>query len=266
VSDDEVAVLLLSGIAAVIGWAVWYRRILAPRALRPRGPAVALLGWTPVACLGVLLTVLRTAASHDVRDAPQYILLYALMGAAWVVVSSGFFSHTGGVSMRDDVAERGNVAAAVAVAGGLVGVTLCFAGGNIGDGPGWWVVVFCALFSTSALLLLWAISQRLTRSFDVITIDRDLGTATRTALMLVACGLILGRAVAGDWHSAAATVTDFARVGWPSAGLVAFDAWLAHGSGPRADAPETSIVREGLAPGAFYLAAAAAWLLWRGPW
>ena len=43
------------------------------------------------------------------------------------------------------ISSSGATRAAVpAVVGALVGVTFCYAGGNIGDGPGWWVVVFSA--------------------------------------------------------------------------------------------------------------------------
>jgi hypothetical protein len=39
--------------------------------------------------------------------------------------------------------EHGNPAA-----GAILGLTLAFARGNIGNGPGWWVVVFSAGMST----------------------------------------------------------------------------------------------------------------------
>ena len=60
------------------------------------------------------------------------------------------------LSARDDVVERSNRAAIPAIAGGLLAITLCFAGGNIGDGPGWWVVMFCGVLSTGTLLLAWS--------------------------------------------------------------------------------------------------------------
>ena len=39
----------------------------------------------------------------------------------------------------------------------MLGVTLCYAGGNIGNGPGWWVVVFSAGLSTVALFAAWMV-------------------------------------------------------------------------------------------------------------
>ena len=69
----------------------------------------------------------------------------------------------------------------------------CFAGGNVGDGPGWWVVVFCAALSTGALFLLWGALQAATDLADSIVIERDGASAVRLAGFLVACGLVLGR-------------------------------------------------------------------------
>ena len=106
------------------------------------------------------------------RDDPLYFVFYLLMGAAWVGGGARILSFFG-LCARDDVIERGNRAAAAAIAGALLGITLCFAGGNIGDGPGWWVVVFCAVLSTGVLLLFWSILDRATGMADTITIDHD---------------------------------------------------------------------------------------------
>ena len=51
-----------------------------------------------------------------------------------------------------------NAAAAMATAGATIGVTLSYAGGNIGDGPGWWVVVFSAAIATAGLFACWLAS------------------------------------------------------------------------------------------------------------
>mgnify|MGYP006204508805 CR=1 FL=1 len=99
-------------------------------------------------------------------------------------------------SLRE-MAERGNAAAAYAGAGAVVAIALCFAGGNIGDGPGWWVVVFSAALSTGVFYLLWLFFEGQASISDAITIDRDPAVALRIAGFFVGSGLILGRAVAG---------------------------------------------------------------------
>ena len=108
----------------------------------------------------------------------------------------------------------GAPSAAVAIAGALLGITLCFAGGNIGDGPGWWVVVFSAGVATAGLFAAWLLLEALTGISDTVTIDRDLAAGVRLGGLLVACGLRLGWAVAGDWISAEATLRDFAANAW----------------------------------------------------
>ena len=100
------------------------------------------------ACVVLVFGILKTGASYDVVDAPRYLFMYVVLGLAWSRVSEMAFAYVG-LSARDDVIERGNSAAVPAVTGGLVAVTLCYAGGNIGDGPGWWVVVFSAGLATA---------------------------------------------------------------------------------------------------------------------
>ncbi len=50
---------------------------------------------------------------------------------------------------------------------------------------------------------------------DKITINRDNSSGIRLAGYLIGCGLILGRAVAGNWISTSETVGSFFKYGWP---------------------------------------------------
>ena len=173
------------------------------------------MGWfaPPVAGI-ILLFVLRKWSSHDVRNDPLYIFFYMVMGLGW----SGLWNMVlpfAGLSFRDDALERDNNAAGIAISGGLLGVMLAFAGANIGEGPGWWVVVFCAALATGVMLALWMIGSSITRAQEYITIDRDTATGWRAAGYFIGAGLILGRAVAGDWHSTRETLQGFLSEGWP---------------------------------------------------
>ena len=195
-SEDEVFALVASCVLAGIFWIRWYRHCQAVTWLRCGvGLRLAVIA-VPVACGALLWIVLRRLASHDVREAPQYLAMYFAMGAAWVGLGVRLLGLLG-LSVRDDALERRNAAAAWAAAGGLIGLTLCFAGGNIGDGPGWWVVVYSALLSTGTLLLLWVILDRLTGVSESVTVERDVASGMRLGGFLAAAGLILGRAVAG---------------------------------------------------------------------
>jgi hypothetical protein len=258
-SAGEVVLTLASTVFALFMWGRFY---LVPAGLERLGAPRT--GWTalhaaPAACAVVLLLVLRTLASHDVRDDLRYIGMYLALGAAWVAAAALLLPVVG-LSVRDDVHERANAAAAYAIAGALVGVTLAYAGGNVGDGPGWWVVLFSSGLATLALYGLWLILEQFTDVSDHVTIERDPASGVRLGGFLVACGMILGRAAAGDWVSAAATVNDFVRVGFAAVGLVAIAIAVETRARPTMARPAPSPVRWGVAPAAAYISLAAVYV------
>lgn len=85
----------------------------------------------------------------------DYMLLFLAGGACWIFGASGWFSLLG-VSTRADAMRRRNPAAAVAIAGGVVGVVLAYAGSNIGNGPTIWTIPVAAFVATAVLLTLWS--------------------------------------------------------------------------------------------------------------
>lgn len=263
-SGDEVAVLVLSGIAAATAWSVWIVTLFRVPRIRREHAGRPLMFVVPLLALGLLFLVLRTAASSDVRESGTYLTFYMVMGAAWIGAASLWMGIVG-ISPRDDVAERGNQAAAYAIAGGVVAIALCFAGGNIGDGPGWWVVVFSAALATGVFYLLWVFFEDRTSVSDAVTIDRDTASGIRLAGFLIACGLILGRAVAGDWVSVGATLRDFAIVAWPVMVLFVLALLLEPASRPTPARPLPSVATRGVLPGLGYIAAAAAYVASLGP-
>ena len=120
---------------------------------------------------------------------------------------------------RDDVAVRGNAAAAVAWSSLLLALAFCFTGANVGEGPSLWNNVFSTAFSMGGLFLLWGLVEGIGKSSASITEERDLASGIRLGAFFLATGVIFGRAVAGDWTSEYETVRDFIRLGWPAAGL-----------------------------------------------
>jgi hypothetical protein len=255
-SGDEIVVLLLGGVAAVAAWIGWYVPVARVRGfgVRTRGRGV-MASAPPIAAL-LLFAVLKTAAAHDVRDDPRYLLFYMVLGAAWVGLGTRLIPVLG-ISPRDDVLERGNRAASYTVAGALLALTLCFAGGNVGDGPGWWVVVFSAALATAALAVLWLVLDAMAAVTDAITVERDAAAGVRAAAFLIAIGAVLGRAVAGDWVSVAATLRDFAVYGWPVIAVLAAAVLLERGTRPTPARPQPPVGPYGVLPGTLYLAAAA---------
>jgi hypothetical protein len=205
-----------------------------------------------------LFEILKTWASSDVRDSSIYLLFYMVLGAAWIGLAlrcTGF----AGISVRDDAIERRNGAASLALAGSLIGLTLAFAGGNIGDGPGCWVVVFAAGLATLVFFALWIALDAFAHVSDAITIDRDLAMGVRLAGFLTAEGIILGRAVAGDWVSAAATLRDFVIAGgWPSLMLLVAAIGIEHACRPTLHRPTPRLAMFGITPALVYVMAAMA--------
>ena len=263
-SGDEMAVLWISmGLAA---WALyaWYAPAISVQRLGAPSAGLWLLMGIPWVCTALLFIVLKTVSSHDVRDSPVYLLFYVTLGAAWIGTLARFLPLAG-LSPRDDVVERGNGAAAIALAGALLAITLCFAGGNIGDGPGWWVVVFAAGLATGALAVLWLLFDWLTYASDAVTIDRDLASGARVAGLLAGAGLVLGRAVAGDWVSLEATVGDFVVAGWPAPLLFLAAAWIERHAAPSPERPRPPVLAFGALPAALYVGAAAAHVVGLGP-
>jgi hypothetical protein len=150
-SEGEVMVLLGSG--ALGGWGLlrFGKRILQRPSWRTQwGHRKATLG-TPVIHLLIVWAVLRYLASWDVREAPIYLLFYMTLGLAWWTICLAALEMLG-LSWRFDVIERGNRAADLALAGGILGLGLCYTLANIGDGPGWWTVLFPTVLSAVYLV------------------------------------------------------------------------------------------------------------------
>ena len=265
-AESEVFAQMVSLGLGVALWSVWLFRVFRVPARFSRLQERSLLLAVPLVCAAVLFWVLVRYAASDVRDAPVYLFLYMTLGAAWLGVGGSLVLPLFGLSARDDVIERGNQAAAFAISGALLGITLCFAGGNIGDGPGWWVVVFCALLSTGALFVLWTFLDRSTHLHDAVTIDRDPAAGLRLGGFFVGAGLILGRSVAGDWESAAGTLVDFLIAAWPVLVLWGAAVGVERRLQTSPEAPDRTLVSAGLVPALLYAGGGAVAVVLMGPW
>ena len=257
-SGDEVVVTLVSVAAGPVAWAFWLFRARWAQQFRRRGSLDVVAGALAVSTL-LILVVLRTVASFDVVDDLHYQFMYLVLGLAWLRVAQTAFAFAG-LSARDDVVERNNGAAAIALSGALVGAALCYVGGNIGDGPGWWVVVFSAGLSTLTSLALWIVLTLCSPVVDAVTIGRDRATGARLAGFLIALGLVLGRGVAGNWSSGLQTIADFTAALPTAAVILAMAIAVERFARPTADRPEGPIVVLGVLPAIAYLAIAGAGL------
>ena len=254
-SGDEVAVTIGAVILGPVFWVFWLARLRGVAPLRPRRAVAVPLGLTLAACTALIFGVLKMAASFDVVDSPAYLFMYVVLGLAWLRVAEWLFTFAG-LSARDDIVERRNTAAVPALIGAMLGVTCCYAGANIGDGPGWWVVIFSAGLATAALFVAWLVLGSAGHGFDAVTIDRDLSAGVRLGAFLAACGAVLGRAVAGNWESAMQTIVD-ATSALPAMTLILGAAFIAeYAARPTPQRPHAPLFLLGIVPGLLYLAIA----------
>lgn len=264
-SQGESIITFIGWIATPLCWAWWYRSRFASRPLAPPTAARSILRAAPPVCLAVLFLILRRWAAGDVRDSGTYVAMYLGLGGIWVFLAQTLTIWLG-IDARDDVGERAGAPAAVALFGALLAVSLCYGGANIGDGPGWWVVVFSAALSTGALFLLWFLVEAVAGVSEAVTVGCELAAGIRLAGFLVAAGLILGRAVAGNWVSVEATVSDFAKRGWPALALAAIEVSLSRTSRRRPAAVLRDASWGGVLPAALYVAASIGYVVELGRW
>ncbi len=204
-------VLLFFGlVVSLLFWPRFYKAILQVHSFRPNTVHRTLLAIFPGLCMLLVVTVLRRRSSPDVRASAEWIALYATGGAAWLQLGL-FLLSLFGIGAREDVLERHNPAAAWVVYGTLVGTAFCYAGANVGSGPGAEVVLFCAILSTMFLFGFLFGLERIFHLSDRVTIERDESAGIRIGGWISSVGLIFGAAVAGNWRSLESTVWDFIR-------------------------------------------------------
>src|SRR5689334_7329381 len=119
-SKGETMIFIASLLAAVVLCASWmyqYTRI-GTRVCRPSWTMPLI---TALICAGLLFAILKRWASSDVRDSSKYLVFYMGVGAAWIGVAM-CCTGMAGISVRDDVVERRNGAASMALAGAILGL------------------------------------------------------------------------------------------------------------------------------------------------
>ena len=259
----DMDMLVTFGSLAVGGylWYNWYQAVWADQLHRIRSnPAIVYLQLVPVFCATIIGYVLLLYSASDVRSDIYYIFEYLVLGIAWVAVAEWLFRYMG-ISAIFDVVERRNLAALIAVAGGLIGVACCYSGGNIGEGPGAEVVFFSAGLVTLIYFFLWWLFSVVTRVDITITCDRDIASGVRLGGFLAAAGLILGRAAAGNWVSYSATVIDIALYGSPVLILWAAAVIIERRLQPANDHSIPSPIKYSALSAVFYIVCAAAYIL-----
>lgn len=209
--------LIIFGVSGFLSFKLlikWYSSLIVVWPPERGKPARVMLGALPVVSLFIIIYTLKTLASFDVVDDIFYIFFYILIGFAWLYL--GLFIMTGlfDLSWLDDILNMNNKAALSSFAGGFLGLTIIYSAANIGDGPGWWCVIFAGGLGLIAWIVLALIINLSAQVFERVTVDRDVSCGIRFGCYLLASGIILGRASAGDWTSFSMTVVELVA-GWP---------------------------------------------------
>lgn len=199
----------------------WYNRMFGiwePRQLRLNN---WLFGLLPLVCFVIIYITLRELASFDVVNSAFYISFYMLLGFIWVFFGEKVLFYAFDLSLIDDVYNNRNKAASFSIFGGFIGMTLIYAGANIGDGPGFWCVFIAGGIGLLLWIILIKIVNRYTNVIETVTMTRDLGCGIRFSSFMIASGIIIARASGGDWTSFIQTIIEF-QDGWPVLILTAF--------------------------------------------
>lgn len=261
---DEILALIVSAGVALAATVRWYGGLTTITALGGGRTRRAWLATVPVASLISVQVVLGRWAAHEVREQPEYDLLFLLGGAAWLGLA-GWSLPMVGLIARDDAIENRNPAGAIALCGTWIGVMLCYAGGNVGEGPTIWTTFGPAALASVALLLAWLVLEFLTHISEAIAVERDPASGVRLAGFLIASGFVLGRAVAGDWVSTDDTIHDFIVLGWPVVLFLLSAVILQFIWRPTPERPRQPVVAHGVVPSVALVLIAASYVLLLGP-
>jgi hypothetical protein len=215
-AGDEAFVFFIAVVIAIIGAWRWYSGIVRRTRLRPVTGIRLSLALAPLVALAMLWFVLTHWADPKyVVGQLDYQLLFASVGVAWLWLTRSLMPWFG-INPLDDAVERANPSAAVVTCGAMLGSMLLYCGANVGSGPTIWTTIVPAIAGLLIWLALWMLVELIAHVSDRIAIDRDLASAWRVAGFLIAMGLILGRAAAGDWTSWHETFTTLIQLGWPA--------------------------------------------------
>jgi hypothetical protein len=218
-----------------------------------------------VAALALVTVTLKLWGAAQVRANVTVVLLFTFVAAVWLMLLIKLFPWLG-LSLRDDAVERKNVSVLIVLCGAVLALGFVYAGANIGQGPSYTNNFLCDAIGTGSFFLLWILAESIGKISRSIAEERDLATGLRMCGLLLAFGLVIGRALAGDSHSKTATVRDFVRDGWPAAVLLLLVLIVELFARPNRRQPFPPWPAYGLLPAAVYVSLAGAWFWHLGPW
>lgn len=218
----ETLIFILSAIYTVYFLVKWYRPIFSVWPLGRAAPARTIMGLLPFLCILITMFTLRVFAAFDVVEDFYYVMFYILLGFVCLGYGIKHMEHGYDMEWRTDAIELNNTASIFPLIGGLLAVLLIYCGANIGDGPGWWCVLYAGGIGFFIFIKATKFFVSATNASENITVLRDKGCGIRFGALLLSLGIILGRASGGDWYNwldnyyegLLYTILDF-YVAWP---------------------------------------------------
>jgi hypothetical protein len=196
---SEGILFLISIVFTVVFIKMWYSPLKRAKPKGRNSGARFTLGLMPIFALSAMTAILTTVADPTVAESPFWVFYYILVGFAWLQCAFHFVFRCFDLSWIDDVVNKNRAEPALLpVIGCFFGLTLIYSGANIGEGPGWWCVIYAVAAGTIMWFFYGHILHKTTDVFSTITISRDLPCAIRMGAYLLASGAILAYASAGD--------------------------------------------------------------------
>lgn len=211
-SEIETLLFLLCGVLTTIFIVNWYRYLFG--IFKPKRKLINdyILGLLPFVLFIIIYYTLRNLASFDVVNNTLFIIFYIFFGFTWIYLFNKLIFLFYDISWIDDIITNGNYAALSAYVGALLGITLIYAGANIGDGPGFWCVMVAGGIGAILWFILALLINKFTGIIERIVISRDLGSGIRFGGFLLSTGIILARGSGGDWFNFWQTIIDFSDI------------------------------------------------------
>jgi len=216
----ETIVFFIFCIASFLFFKRWYKPLYSLWPADRNTKTKIILSFLPSVYLILIFIVLKFFASFDVVNSVIYIIFYIVLGYAWMFAGLSLTSFCFDLHWLDDAIFLNNKAAVPAITGSFFALGFIYAGANVGDGPGWWCVLFAGSLGLAAWIILGLVIHFCAGIFERITVERDMGCGIRFFLYSLCSGAILGYACSGDWTSFYMTVVEF-TVGWPVLPLTA---------------------------------------------
>lgn len=211
-SEIETLLFLLCGVLTTIFIVNWYRYLFG--IFKPKRKLINdyILGLLPFVLFIIIYYTLRNLASFDVVNDTLFIIFYIFFGFTWIYLFNKLIFLFYDISWIDDIITNGNYAALSAYIGALLGITLIYAGANIGDGPGFWCVMVAGGIGAILWFILALLINKFTGIIERIVISRNLGSGIRFGGFLLSTGIILARGSGGDWFNFWQTIIDFSDI------------------------------------------------------